>query len=310
LSKRNSILKNNDSVRIELVGGLGNQLFQFFAGKFLADKLERNLTIISSRIGHSATNHGFFLPNLINDNHLEVLSQRFPKIYNEYSRTADYLDRKVLRLSFPTRISNFYTSPSIGYDKELVNQSGNLIIKGYFQTYVYFQSNPEYRKMVGISSPSNWYLTQSARILLEKPLIIHIRRGDYKSLSTEFGLLSQDYYQSAVLMLQNRIGTKRCIVFSDDVPEAREIMRFVPGNQIEFIEPPSESNPAENLLLMSQGSALVTANSTFSLWAGLLMNDECLVATPTDWFRGRKNPELLRPEKWLRIESKWSSTSN
>lgn len=303
-------LKSSESVRVELVGGLGNQLFQFFAGKFLSDSLEKRLQLIPSRIGHSSTNHGFFLPKIIKENNFDVLNLRFPRIYNEYSRAADYLDRRVSRLGAFRKVSNFYTSSSIGYDKNLVNQSGNLIIKGYFQSYLYFQSNPKYRKMIQISSPSNWYLAELARILREKPLVIHIRRGDYKSLSNDFGLLSEEYYVSAVSKLQNEIGVKKCWVFSDDVVEAREVMRFLPRNQIEFIESPRESNPAEIMMLMSQGSALVTANSTFSLWAGLLMDDQCLVATPKDWFRGRKNPELLRPEKWLSVESHWSTNSN
>jgi hypothetical protein len=310
MKARTLALKNFETVRVELVGGLGNQLFQYFAGIFLSDALEKRLQVISSRIGHSATDHGFFLPEIIKVNNLDVLNLRFPRTYNEYSRAADYFDRRVSSQGAFGKVSNFYRSQSIGYDKNLVNQSGHQIIKGYFQTYKYFQSNPKYRKMVGINSPSNWYLAESARIFAEKPLVIHIRRGDYKALSSDFGLLSQDYYLSAVSMLQNRIGVKKCWVFSDDVPEAREIMRFVPVDQIEFIDPPRESNPAESLMLMSQGNALITANSTFSLWAGLLMDDESLVATPKDWFRGRNNPELLQPENWLKVDSKWSAVSN
>ena len=114
----------------------------------------------------------------------------------------------------------------------------------YFDEYIeeiraiYSQGIPEQTDMVGI----------------------HYRQGDYVGNPFYVDLSSTDYYERAMDMFPG----EKFLVFSDDIKSAK---KFFVGRQFEFSEGRDE---IEDLNLLSSCKHQIIANSSFSLWSGIL----------------------------------------
>lgn len=133
------------------------------------------------------------------------------------------------------------------------------------------------------------------------PVIIHIRRGDYKA-ETTFGLPGEKYYRSAIDLINLNHSHHPIWVFSDDVNEAREVLSWLPSERVKYISDVDEQSAA-SLMAMRLGCAYIIANSTFSWWGAFLSEARNpLVIAPEPWFSGQKEPTLLIPKDWIRIQ--------
>jgi hypothetical protein len=90
---------------------------------------------------------------------------------------------------------------------------------------------------------------------------IHIRRGDYKSLSDTFGLLDLNWY------MRNLDGKKPLVIATDDLEGSAEIIKSL---NPDFVLDPKYVSPWQTLKILSTAKCLVLANSTFSWWAGYI----------------------------------------
>jgi hypothetical protein len=292
------------AITVKLVGGLGNQLFGYFAGRYLADKLDTDLildlhqqknnphlgsTIFDFKIDTRLSN-GNKVPRFI-----ETLSNLAPRrLFN-----VDDLVRSFLKV---------HVSRTSGFDSKLEFVRDGSYISGYFQTHRYFLQNPGAMKGADfeLAKPSPWLNEMLSEAKAARPTVLHVRRGDYsKKINSPMGLLSPRYFLSALEVLQNRPNNPEgeVWVFSDSIPQVQGEFGNA-GRQFRFIEPPIESSAAENLLLMASGTSLVISNSTFSYWSALLGKVPAVVA-PKKWFRRLEDPIDLVPSNWHRIESEW-----
>ena len=90
---------------------------------------------------------------------------------------------------------------------------------------------------------------------------VHIRRGDYKSLSETFGLLDLSWYQ------RNLDRKKPLVIATDDLEGSAEIIKSL---NPDFVLDPRYVSPWQTLKILSTAKRLVLANSTFSWWAGYI----------------------------------------
>ena len=141
-------------------------------------------------------------------------------------------------------------------------------------------------------------------------IAVHVRRGDYLKPrnSSYHGLLGASYYEPALSKLSLRGCDFRVVAFSDDPDAALELFG-AQASSVETVRPPAESNPAESMLLMSQAGAIVTANSSFSWWAGWLADPAAsTVVCPVPWFSQAGADESdLRPPTWVAIDADFTS---
>ena len=290
------------AITTKVVGGIGNQLFCYFAGFYLAKKLGCELKIDVSDIRNKRSVH---------DVSIEVLE--LPGTFFEIpSRPVRILLRrfrnKLIRALPIFGISkNSFVSIEIGFDPLLDKVSSPASIQGYFQSYKYFTSCSEDIKVIILKNPSSWYLEKEKTLSDKKFTSMHVRRGDYVNYSGTYGLLSVKYYEDAIRNLSQQNHLYQLHIFSDDIEAAREMLKHsVPEDAI-WIDPPNESNPVESLMLMSLASSNIIANSTYSWWGATLNRNKSAVIAPMKWFRSMKDPELLYPPEWKLIESKWEN---
>ena len=291
--------KSGQAKSFLMAGGVGNQLFILTAGTYYSLQNKESVLFDFSRYVDGIPPHG-------SDIRLFNPDARFQ--YRPYRNLViSGLDKISFRISsalFPT-----YTSPGVGYDPSLETHLLENLIFGYFQTYKYLE-HPKVRNLVDslcLGSVSEWFDRCSSEMLETPTISAHIRRGDYMDVKDTFGVLSSDYYISAInFILENSsIKYARVLIFSDDFVLAKQLF----GNldillPVQFAESP-ENNPEETLMLMSQSDAIIISNSTYSWWAAQLGKKSKFVVCPSKWFRGMLDPEDLFPPEWHRQESQW-----
>jgi hypothetical protein len=315
-------MRQKRKVTISLTGGLGNQLFQLAAGLSLSKNSRFYLTDVygNPRVNQSGQPEifNFKLPGNVN-----FSEQRRSCIF--ISKVSGYLLRvgispkgieksrvftKILEiisflifsiyLNEPTRV-NF--SKNLGFSQVRIT-SFNTLLFGYFQSYRW-PLDPVVRDMLMEISPigSEEIIEKYKRLAqIEKPLVVHVRLGDYLDQS-EFGIPSKEYYSIGIKKLLATGEFSKIWLFSDDLEGAKRLVASIDYVGFRFIES-LEYSSAVTLEIMRLGYGYVIANSTFSWWAAFLSrNHNVNVVSPVPWFAKVEEPLDIIPEYWIRVKS-------
>jgi hypothetical protein len=288
-----------------LTGGIGNQLFTFAAGKAFSQINKRNVIFDLTDAGKGYTNHRSSILSL----NLElVVSPSKPWLYQFFSKVRNRLSRTFKKFTQKKHSSHAnYISYEIGYDPKLFQMEKARNVRGYFQSWRYFEiAGQSFRSSKDLLiRPSQWYLETCALAEETKPIFLHVRRGDYEQLSDTYGLLDTKYYVDALVIVRKFLPNNPIWVVSDDIPEAEKLLASIlPANTI-WVNPSNSTDPVESLVLMSRGAGNIIANSTFSWWGAALNEKSLVTVAPKKWFKGMQDPEDLYPPDWLLVESSW-----
>ena len=319
------------NTEIALTGGLGNQLFQFFAGLYLSKKLSSTLVIDSdlgkpSSRGGRANLFGFKLDseqykivektreNTSMDNRsfnfllTEPLVEKYDYLWSPAKATVRKFCKLILlNNSREYEIEQVFVSPTLGYC-DLANISSNVFIVGYFQSYRYF---------VDLQFPvQNFTLHNDLRVseldqlkseaIETIPLVVHRRLGDYRN-EAKFGLVSPLSYQNVIRQIWSLESNRSIWLFSDEPESAIEVIPDELRIYVKKFEDVGE-HPAITLEKMRMGFSYVLANSSLSFWAAMLsynvLGDKVIYA-PKPWFKSVEDPSQLIPNSWARYSSKF-----
>ena len=300
--------KTKQRVEIELVGGLGNQLFGYFAGAYYAQKFNKNLIIDLTQVSLGLTNHGSELTSFKLSKTHELIRFKPGSIAKLNKRFFDKLSIKFKFINyFRYKLLGVYQSKEAGFDSFLEKQSEISRIQGYYQTWKYVNNLQELGADISLEvlNPSNWFLKLQNEIKEVKPIAIHVRRGDYKNPNSPVGLLSRSYYQDAIGVVNNKYENRNFWIFSDDIEDSQKLLDGLIPKSSNWICPPTGSDPAESLVLMSLSKVIIIANSSFSWWAAKTGVEKELVIAPSPWFRKLDSPTYLIPNSWNQIKSSW-----
>jgi hypothetical protein len=296
---------------ISIDGGLGNQLFKFYAGLYFSKKYGMQPVFEISRLADIA--------NLHPGENIQTLGllDGFATKSNHSLNPREL--RMIIQSAYSRRRANFKSNSAppladkqkseIGYIEFNQSIKPDDLKNGYFQSWRYFdalETKPKisYQSLI---RPTTW-LEQKMSLLAEiDPLVMHVRRGDYQlTKNRKTGCLSSDYYRS---IKANVLENNEIWIFTDSPKKVRDEFKNF-GMKICLIEPPPESDPVESMILMSNASKIVISNSTFSWWAAKLAHSGTSVYAPSKWFEGRPDPTDLIPPAWERVDSQWVTQQN
>jgi len=292
-------------VKIELSGGIGNQLFQYSLGKYLQHQKKIELTFVSAAVGARENPHNSKLADFdfgVNEN---ILNRN--QIAKFSSRVDRYLSHRVPKYNLLALcLFRNYTQIGVGFDGRLLKLHKLRSVRGYFQSYVYAESiRSELISGFELIKPSDCFLAYAAEAKVNRPIIVHIRRGDYAQLSASVGILGAEYYFNGIKALIGSSSQKQIWMFSDDAKASLALATKLGEMGLRDIRMGFELTDSETLKLMSLGSGIVIANSTFSWWSAFLGNYENNVVAPKKWYKGLSDPEDLIPKNWMLITSSW-----
>lgn len=193
----------------------------------------------------------------------------------------------------------------VGFDSRLENLRNLTCIQGYFQSYYYFDELISSRVINRSNFLSQKLSKQSLHIAeyidQHNPIILHVRAGDYLTLSDSIGVLANEYFASVIKFFP-WIRDRKILLFTDDPSYAKSVLD---GLTIEykFFEESLDIHPMELISVMSGANDFVISNSTFSWWAAKLSKQRGQIIAPEQWFKARNQPLKLIPPNWSRIQS-------
>lgn len=307
-----------------LTGGLGNQLFQLAYAIFICDKSE---VVLLDKLGNPRVDTAgkieishFQLPSNVS------IGENSSKTRLIYSRTAGFLLRKHLSVksinntkmlqvifkSLGSIILSLYVhkfvitrvARDIGYDESCNKKHDLSFLIGYFQSYRW-ASDPRVLAELSKLKPTHMsrrasQLVESA--IIEQPIIVHVRLGDYLNESG-FGIPKETYYINSLRILLDEDLDRKIWVFSDDIENAKNHLPELFNIQYNWIDEPGLTS-AETLEVMKHGADYIIANSTFSWWGAFLSkNKQARVIAPYPWFKNVPPPTEIIPPNWLQVDA-------
>lgn len=273
-------------ITINIIGGLGNQLFQVFCLLNYGMKYKKQI--------------GFpiFKPDLISP--VDNKSKR-----PTYWDTLLYKLKPFLLKNEP--IAKTYMEPGFRYYQMDNNNVTDFKLSGYFQSYKYFEENYEaILKLLEFDNKRN-LVREKYKKYLNNTTALHFRIGDYKNNTKFHPIMKIDYYIKSINHILTNGNVIENILFFNEVDDETIVDNNI--NKLNEVFPDiiftrCEYNIEdwEQMLLMSCCSHNIIANSTFSWWGAYLnINIEKIVCYPSIWFGNNTNVNDLFPEKWNKI---------
>lgn len=278
-----------------ILGGLGNQLFQYAAGRTLS--LHHGVPLKLDITDHRHyTLRKFELEQLHTSIEIATTDEIAAlKPQGAVAKALEYLRPKSKR--------TYHRERSFHFDKSFHRCGPDVYLKGYFQSEDYFAPiapviRKEFRLQPGLIKEVEVLGNQLRQ---ETSIAVHIRRGDYTNpeVIKVHGILPIAYYQQAIAIMTDRFPDARFYFFSDDIDWVKNNLQ---PERAEYISGVQSHTHFEDFYLMSCCRHQVIANSSFSWWTAWL-NDypQKMVIAPQQWFTDPLRNADRTPPGWLRI---------
>ena len=288
----------------KLMGGLGNQMFQYAAGRAVAHRtnipLKLDITYFET---YKLRSYQLGCFNILEDFASTKDIERFIPRRRQVVAFTNYKIRAKL---LPWHKQKLIKEHKFSYDPDIIKIKGSTCLDGYWQSEKYFADISDIirREFTIKYKPNNINSQMLTKINSVNSVSLHIRRGDYitNSISTQIhGVLSLEYYEFALNFITNKVKDPYVFVFSDDIEWVKENLNTtLPLNFIDFNKGKQDF---EDLRLISRCKHHIIANSSFSWWGAWLSEyPKKIVIAPRKWFnRNNLSTIDLIPEGWEKI---------
>lgn len=265
---------------VRLIGGLGNQLFQYALGRTVA---LRHGTELKLDVWH----------------------------FGEYKLHAYALSALQITagIAYPPEMAGMpeVKEPYLHFVPEMLEVPDGTYLKGYWTTEKYFlpirdHLLAEFQVRTPLQGRD---LLVAERMRRTESVSLHIRRSDYVAGTYSDQILEPcplDYYDRAVSALTRQVQNPEFFIFSDDPGWVREHLKL--PYPMTMVDHNTAETNYEDLRLMSLCRHNIIANSTFSWWgAWLNRHAEKVVIGPSKWFthRARNTDKDIVSDAWIRV---------
>lgn len=279
-------------IYIEIMGGLGNQLFQIFTG--IAFSLE------------------YKIPFKININKPDNVSP-----LDNTSLRPTYWGNFFINLSNFTYNNNInlpiYREAVFFKYSKIPKIDQDFKLWGYYQSYKYFENQYEsIIKVIELEKQKNNIYEKNKSLFIgnKKPVALHFRIGDYIKNQKVHPIIDINYYIKSINLLKSKLKDfedKYYFLIFGEINDNEKILNNVNRiknnfNSIEIVVCNYNLVDYEQMLLMSLCEHNIIANSSFSWWGAYFNNNiEKIVCYPDVWNGSTNDTEDLFPENWNKV---------
>jgi hypothetical protein len=298
---------------VKLTPGLGNQLFEYAAGRSVAlhngTTLKLDRTFLREgqyQLSPFSTQERFATPREIaaltreGKRGMNRLIFDFHQRNRPYYRRSHFVEPNYFDRAFGRRTIEH----RLTYDSNIFRTPKDVYLEGYFPTEKYFKPisdliRREFKLRNGFGIRNQ---DIAEKIVKTESVSVHVRRGDYLYPINSFtlGNLKMTYYEKCVHIVADRLKSPHFFLFSDDPEWVAK--NFDLGHPT-TLGSMKESRNYEDLALISICKHNIVSNSTFSWWgAWLNQNPAKLVLAPDPWYASSiiKSSDVV-PDDWVRV---------
>lgn len=288
---------------VKLIGGLGNQMFQYALGRHLAHINHTELKLDISGF-HDYKLHAYSLGhfNIVENFATKEEVARFQKYRRKRGKKWFLYNRLIANERKYIEEKQFHFDPRILEIKE------EAYLDGYWQTEKYFKDSAHIIRKEAIvkTTLQGKDAAVAKEIEATTSVMVHIRRGDYvtnEQTNEYHGTCGLDYYHKAIELMSEKVHNPHFFIFSDDHEWVKN--NIVLEYPVTYVDHNKADKNYEDLRLMSLCKHQIIANSSFSWWgAWLNQNPEKIVIAPSRWFSKTKpsiDTKDVIPDSWIKI---------
>lgn len=285
----------------KLQGGLGNQMFQYAAGRALSARHHTSLYLDHRFLEKKS--EGEYTQRKFELEAFDLKSQKAEQANWSVFNPDPNRFQRVIQRALPSFFKNLVAVESgFGYHANFEHFPQNTLLSGFWQSEKYFLPIKQLiRDDFKIRHEMPRLLTDLfSQIKNSNSVSIHVRRGDFVNLASAqsfHGLLELSYYKKALIKMQAEIADFKAFIFSDDPDWCAQNFGFIENK---IIIRHSEL-AVWDLFLMQNCKHHIIANSSFSWWgAWLNPNTNKVVVMPQQWYRQHSAEEVgIKPEGWI-----------
>ena len=309
---------------VRFTSGLGNQMFQYNLYSSLKERFPRTQVLADlSWFDRFSEHQGYELERIFSGNGVfEIEKATDSQILRTLGRIPNHIPGRAgdvwqFILRIPHRLirlfdrreririeqTGFEDNVEILRQIEDIDPSKDHYITGFFIEEAYFAHRIGFLRRVfefdDNLSPAN--REYAAEISSGYSVSIHVRRGDYLApeYADSFLSLGEEYYKKAVELVKSEHPEARFFIFSDDKDFIRQAFSWLDHKVI--VEGNTGRDSFRDMQLMSLCRSNIIANSTFSVWAGILnKNSNARVYYPSAYMKQKDTQEMTIPG-WVRI---------
>lgn len=285
---------------VKVIGGLGNQMFQYAFYRNLKSKYSDVKLDISAFKTYSLHN-GYELNKIFNIEEDIASEDEVNKLLKIPSNKGLLykLKRKILK-----KERTYFIQKDFGYKLDFL-KTENIYLDGYWQSEKYFRNSKDtiLKEFTFKKDLTDKNKDMAELINGSNSVSIHIRRGDYitnpQALKVHGGICDIQYYKHSIDIINNRVKNPKFFVFSDDMAWVKNNLSL---KDCVYVDWNKNQDSYIDMQLMSLCKHNIIANSTFSWWgAWLNSNGNKIVIAPQKWFNTNVNTTDLIPESWTKI---------
>lgn len=289
-------------IRLILSGGLGNQMFQYAAGRALSIRTNTDLSINNQILKKKtkATQRNYELnifrikPNIENRVSEKIALNLF--LFLQKINSNILINRYIFR-----------DKKAQCYDENFSALPNNKILYGYFQNQNYFKEIAEtIQNDFSFIKPLKEKNLETRNLITNcNSISLHIRRGDYLNKNSNLRVLNIDYYRRAIDYFISKIKDPHFFIFSDDIDWVNKNLKL---NLYEhtIVNWNKGKDSYIDMQLMSLCKHNIIANSSFSWWgAWLNKNSHKIVIAPDSWYKTDQTndyPDGFVPSEWIILQ--------
>ena len=291
-----------------VIGGLGNQIFQYAFGRALALDSSQDLQLFLGDFSGYSLHSGFTLPTVFSADFQIADSNALRTLIGwRSSRTA----RRALRhpALASLRGKGFVVDPEDTVESALAESlpRQGAFLFGYWQSERYFERHAaQLRVDLGWRQPLDGRNAAIAELMRkDRSVSIHVRRGDYATnprVLAKHGVCPIEYYLHAVKTLIQDGRGRNWYLFSDDAAWVREHLAPHLSGEVHVVDHNHGADSHFDMQLMSLCDDYIIANSSFSWWgAWLSTSPDQRVIAPQRWFANFVETPDRCPPSWVRL---------
>ena len=297
---------------VNVIGGLGNQMFQYAFALTLKKRFPKEEILIDTshfnflfikKWGASNLHNGYEINKVFPS--ANVIKQANPfQLMKVTWYVPNYFLSRVARRILPKRKSEYIQSVSeiFEFKEEPFTFKGDMYYEGVWESIKYLEPiKSDIQKVFSHPEPNEVNEKYIHSMQSSTSVGIHVRRGDYLKHPAFAGVCEIEYYKKAIYEILNDGQKHVFYVFSNDLIWCEENIRPLIGdNDMVFVRENSGVNSCWDMFLMTHCKDLIIANSSFSWWGAFLNRRGGRIIAPKTWMNRDAKFEIWAPE-WIKL---------
>jgi len=277
---------------VNIIGGLGNQMFQYAFAVVLKEKYPDEEVLIDPSLfrfpfvkkykGNNFYHHGYEIEKAFPNAPMRTATCRQMSKVTYF--LPNYVLNRVLRRVLPKRKTEYKQRDDYAFYPEVFSMKQDCFFEGYWQHYRYYEGMRDVlSKAFRFPQPTQKNAEIAEQMHNTHSIGLHVRRGDYVGNKGFGDVCTLDYYQEAIEQMEI-VEDSHFYVFSNDITWCRDNLEHLMKN-VTYIDWNCGKDSHWDIFLMNQCEQLVIANSSFSWWGAYLNQRAKKIIAPKLWNR-------------------------